>query len=103
MEMWDSEASWTSEILEVVKEDIENGTGLYGWEREQIIDIFKGFGKFFYVIDPEETSFEEAHQVPNFFRQVSLFNYIRPCCRLKNIVSLVRFRVNKSLAVVNKL
>lgn len=80
--MWDSEASWTSEILEAVKEDIENGTELYGWDRKQFVDIFKGLGKFFYVIDPAETSFEDAHQVPNFFRQVSFFcksNHIRPC------------------------
>jgi hypothetical protein len=41
--------------------------------------IFKGIGRFFYVIDPEETSYYDENLVPEFFVQVSvillLFNY----------------------------
>ncbi|XP_077298483.1 alkylglycerol monooxygenase-like [Arctopsyche grandis] len=67
--MWDSEEGWTSEILDIVREDIENTTRYYALERGQFLNFAKGLGQFFYLIDHRETSFEDTTQVPNFFRQ----------------------------------
>ncbi|XP_030759328.1 alkylglycerol monooxygenase-like [Sitophilus oryzae] len=38
------------------------------WETEALIDFVKGVGRMFYIVSPAETTFSNAKDVPNFFR-----------------------------------
>jgi hypothetical protein len=35
------------------------------------VSLVKGLGRFFYVVDPAETSYEHVEAVPEFYHQVS--------------------------------
>lgn len=70
--MWDPKANWTSEVLEVVKGEIENSSTRYGLERDTVLNFVKGLGRLFYLTDYSETSYESPEQVPNIYRQVRL-------------------------------
>lgn len=44
---------------------------------EDSMELLKGFGRMFYVINPKDTVFERKEEVPNFYVQVFYKNILR--------------------------
>ncbi|XP_076250275.1 alkylglycerol monooxygenase-like isoform X1 [Rhynchophorus ferrugineus] len=74
-----------------------NGTVSF-WETDALLDFAKGVGRMFYIVNPSETTFENAKEVPNFFRNA--WPYFLLFMIVENIIlwiekkPLVRFNDN---------
>lgn len=61
----------TSVFLRIIHDDNPR-RGMDLFSSGDIFEFMKGFGKFFYVISPSETSVKDTKDVPSYFTDVSM-------------------------------
>lgn len=62
----------TSVFLKINNDPFDQGFRM----EDDLVSFFKGLGKMFYLVNPEETIYASPELVPKFYRQVRVLSFI---------------------------